>query len=89
MKDADLYFYYHSTDDADDEHLPGAENARGAFVKVIVRSFIAVPVGLVALLLCMSVIGLPLGLPLALAIGAWVSKPLREHPTFNVKGDAE
>jgi hypothetical protein len=43
----------------------------------------------VFVVLCASIIGIPLALPLGAAIGAFVSKPLRQHPYFNIKGDAK
>jgi hypothetical protein len=60
-----------------------------ALMKVIMRAFLTLPLGAVVLLLCVSVVGLPLGLPLAGLLGAWVSRPLRKHPQLNIKGDAE
>ena len=54
-----------------------------AFGKMFIRMVIVFPVGAVATVLCLSVIGLPLGIPLFAWIGSWCSKPLRKHPAFN------
>lgn len=62
---------------------------KGPVLNMFVRAFLAVPLGAVALLLIISVVGIPLGIPLAITIGLWVSKPLRRHPLFNIEGDAE
>lgn len=54
-----------------------------AFGRMFIRMVIVFPVGAVATVLCFSVIGLPLGIPLFAWIGSWCSKPLRKHPAFN------
>lgn len=54
-----------------------------AFGKMVIRMVVVFPVGAVATVLCLSVIGLPLGIPLFWWIGSWCSKPLRKHPAFN------
>lgn len=54
-----------------------------AFGKMFIRMVLVFPVGAVATVLCLSVIGLPLGIPLFWWIGSWCSKPLRKHPAFN------
>jgi hypothetical protein len=60
-----------------------------AVIKMIVRCFLCIPVGAVVAVLMISVIGIPIAIPLGLAAGAWCTKPLRDHPQFNVNGDAE
>lgn len=54
------------------------------FSWTMVRIAIVLPVGAVGVVLCMSVIGLPLGLPIMAWVGAFVSKPIRKHPAFTV-----
>lgn len=54
-----------------------------AFSRMFIRMVIVFPVGAVATVLCLSVVGLPLGIPLFAWIGSWCSKPLRKHPAFN------
>lgn len=56
-----------------------------AFGKMFVRMVIVFPVGAVATVLCLSVIGLPLGLILFAWIGSWCSKPVTKHPVFNAE----
>lgn len=58
-------------------------NPNKAFGKMFIRMALVFPVGAVATVLCLSVVGLPLGLPLFAWIGHWCSKPLRKHPAFN------
>jgi hypothetical protein len=53
------------------------------------RGILMLPFAAVFLVLCVSVIGIPIAIPLGLGIGAFVSAPLRKHPMFNVKGDAQ
>jgi hypothetical protein len=53
--------------------------------KVILRFFLAIPIGAVGVALCVSVVGLPLGIPIMLWVGAFISKPIRKHPTFNTE----
>jgi hypothetical protein len=64
-------------------------SAYKAAIHTGLRIVICMPIGLVILLLFVSVIGIPLGFAIGLAVGAWCTKPLRRHPVFNVKGDAE
>jgi hypothetical protein len=54
-----------------------------AFGKMFIRMAIVFPVGAVATVLCFSVIGLPLGIPLFMWIGSWCSKPVMKHPLYN------
>lgn len=56
---------------------------RKAFGKMFIRMVIVFPVGAVATVLCLSVIGLPLGLILFAWIGSFCSKPVMKHPAFN------
>ncbi len=54
-----------------------------AFGKMFIRMIIVFPVGAVATVLCFSVIGLPLGIPLFMWIGSFCSKPVTKHPLYN------
>lgn len=54
-----------------------------AFGKMFIRMIIVFPVGAVATVLCFSVIGLPLGIPLFMWIGSFCSKPVMKHPLYN------
>jgi hypothetical protein len=60
-----------------------------AVINMSLRCILCIPLGLVIGVLCITVIGAPVGLALGMAVGAWCSAPLRRHPEFNVKGDAE
>lgn len=51
---------------------------------MMIRGLLVFPIGAVGLLLCVTIIGLPLGIPIMLWVGAFCSKPLRKHPTFDV-----
>lgn len=55
--------------------------------RVLVRLILMLPVAAVGTVLCFSVIGLPLGIPLLLWAGAFISKPIRQHPNFNTNPD--
>lgn len=50
---------------------------------MLVRMVLVLPIGAVGLVLCVTVIGLPLGIPIMLWVGAFCSKPLRKHPAFD------
>lgn len=63
-------------------------NPRKAFGKMFIRMIVVFPVGAVATVLCLSVIGLPLGIPLFALIGSWCSKPLLKHPSFNAEASS-
>lgn len=56
---------------------------RKAFGRMFIRMIIVLPVGAVATVLCFSIVGLPLGIPLFAAIGSWCSKPVLKHPAFS------
>jgi hypothetical protein len=57
--------------------------------KMGLRIFLALPIAPVIIILFASIFGIPLGLGLGMVVGAWITKPIREHPEFNVEGDAE
>jgi uncharacterized protein YneF (UPF0154 family) len=59
------------------------------FFNMAGRGILMLPLAAVFVVLCVTIIGIPLALPLGAAIGAFVSKPLRQHPYFNIKGDAK
>jgi hypothetical protein len=58
--------------------------AKKATPHVLLRLFVVFPIGAVGVALCVSIIGLPIGIPLLLWVGAYVSKPIRQLPAFNV-----
>lgn len=57
-------------------------------ISMTVRALLMIPIGAVIAVLMLTVVGIPLGFALGLAVGAFVSKPLRKHPLFNPKGDS-
>lgn len=52
---------------------------------MIVRMVLVLPIGAVGIVLCVTVIGLPLGIPIMMWVGAFCSKPIRKHPAFNIE----
>jgi hypothetical protein len=61
-------------------------------VHMTLRILITVPLAPVVALCMVSIIGIPLGLAIGMAAGAWATSPLRKHPLFNTKdqtGDAD
>jgi hypothetical protein len=59
------------------------------FVNAFFRCLLLLPVGALCAVLFLSVIGIPFGFVIGMAAGAWITAPIRRHPLFNVKGDAE
>jgi len=55
----------------------------------MMRAFLVSPATLTGLALCFTLIGIPLGFPLIVAVNAWATRPLRNLPTLNIQGDAE
>lgn len=68
--------------------IPTKDSIARPFGLTILRSLAAAPVLLLGLLLCLTIIGIPIGLPIIYAAGMWANKPLRKHPLLNIKGDA-
>lgn len=62
-------------------------NPRVVLGKVVLRLFLMLPVGAIGAVLCATGIGAVLGVPLLLCAGAFISKPIRKHPKFNVDND--
>lgn len=52
--------------------------------RVILRLFLSLPVSVVGVALCATIIGIPLGVLILLWVGAFISKPIRKLPAFNV-----
>lgn len=63
--------------------------AKSVMPRVFLRFMLVLPVGAVGTALCATIIGLPLGIPLLLWVGAFISKPIRQHPAFNVNARSE
>jgi hypothetical protein len=47
------------------------------------RIVLTTPLAPIIILLCVSMVGMPLGLGIGMAAGAWATAPLRRHPLFN------
>jgi hypothetical protein len=58
-------------------------------VNVALRALLCAPLGLLAGVLCITIIGMPVAAAIFVLVGSWVTKPIRRHPMFNVEGDAE
>lgn len=59
-----------------------ANKVSHAFLKAGLRLVLCIPAGAVGIALSATVVGLPLGLPLLAACGAFISKPIRKHPLY-------
>jgi ABC-type dipeptide/oligopeptide/nickel transport system permease component len=63
----------------------GDENlkAKSVMPKVLARFVVSLPIAVVGMVLCATVIGLPLGIPVLLWVGGFISRPIRQLPAFN------
>lgn len=52
---------------------------------LVLRTFVCIPAGAVGLVLTISIIGAPLGIPILLLCGKWIASPLQKLPAFDMK----